>query len=136
MISKLRFQYFFTIAVVLVLVILYESCGLDKPTFLLDPASEYWLTTVVTLLTIGLVPLSLKLLNFERVRSKLKEGDGAYFRWATLRWLLLSVALVMNTAVYYAFSTGTSCGYLALLCAVAYLFVWPSQSRMNEEIPS
>ena len=136
MISKLRFQYFFTIAVVLVFVILYEFCGLDKPTFLLDPASEYWLTTVVTLLTIGLVPLSLKLLNFERVRSKLKEGDGAYFRWGTLRWLLLSVALVMNTAVYYAFSTGTSCGYLALLCAVAYLFVWPSQSRMNEEIPS
>lgn len=136
MISKLRIQYFITIAVVLVLVILYEFCGLDKPTFLLEPATEYWLTTVVTLLTIGLVPLSLKLLNFERVRPKLKESEGVYFRWASLRWLLLSVALVMNTVVYYAFSTGTSCGYLALLCAAAYLFVWPSQSRMNEEIPS
>lgn len=137
MISRLRIQYFITLAVALVLVVLYEICGLDKPTFLLEPVAEFWLTTVVTLLTIGLVPLSLKLLNFDRVRQQLEEGgESAYSRWATIRWLMISAALVMNIVVYYLFSTGTSCGYLALLCAVAYLFVWPSTSRMNEEIPS
>lgn len=136
MISKLRIQYFATIAVVLVLVVLYEFCGLDKPTFLLNPVPEFWFSTVVTLLTIALVPISLKLLNFQRVRQELKEGEGAYFRWATIRWLLLSLVMVADTVAYYLFTTGTSCGYLGLICAVSYLFIWPSASRMEDETQS
>ena len=133
MIFKLRIQYFITIVLALVLVVLFEFCGLDKPTVLLEPQTEFWLTTIITLLTIGLVPLSLKLLTFERVKAQLKADEQSYFRWATIRWALLSLTIVGNVVFYYVFSTSTTCGYLALLSAVAYLFLWPSESRMTEE---
>lgn len=155
MTSRLRMIYFLTPAIVAVFVVLYEIVGLVQPTVLPAPQTEFWLTTVVTLLTLALVPLSLKLLHFESVRKRIcvggdnsgcdaaghketggevsGEGHEPYFRWAVLRWALLSTAVLTNTVVYYLFSTSTTCGYLTLLCLVSYLFIWPSQSRMTEE---
>lgn len=134
--KTLRFQYIITMVAALLIVLVYETGMLDKPTVLLPAEPEFWLATVMALLTLALIPLSLKLLSYERVKCEVSADTNAYFKWATCRWAMLSLAIVGNLVVYYVFSTTTASGYLALLSAVAYLFVWPSRSRMDEETQS
>lgn len=128
-------QILFVILLVLLgaVIALFETGTCLQPLVLLQAQVEFWLTNVLTLLTLVLVPLSLKLISLERVRKAISADASAYWRWSWLRWGLLCGILLANTLFYYCFSTGTTCGYLALICAVALLFVWPSQSRMEEE---
>jgi len=45
----------------------------------------------------------------------------------------LWVALTYNLIMYYLLDFNTTCGYLALMTLVAYIFVWPSDERMESE---
>ena len=46
---------------------------------------------------------------------------------------LLWLSLLYNLLMYYLLDYNTTCGYLALMTVVAYVFIWPSDERMQAE---
>jgi len=110
----------------------------------------YILSIVGVALAIICIPLALKLLHMKRVRTHLlgvsnelqetESGNGEvnsveqrYKMWSEIRLCMLWLALMYNLIMYYLLDFNTTCGYLALMTVVAYIFVWPSDERMATE---
>ena len=92
-------------------------------------------STVMILLTISLLPLSLRLFRFGRVHRDLVSRQApALSRWGTLRMVMLGMLLVVNTFLYYAFELEASYGYLAVVTLLCMPFVIPTMSRCEAEV--
>ena len=95
----------------------------------------YMMEIVGIALALILVPLALKLLTLKGVRNTFKQGDRrAYRRWSEIRLAMLTTPLMINIGLYYGLGYDTTCGYLALMVAITFAFIWPSQSRMEDEM--
>lgn len=92
-------------------------------------------STVMILLTIALLPFSLRLFKFKRVSSDLIERKApALARWGSLRLCIIGTLLVLNTFLYYAFELEASYGYLAVVTLLCMPFVIPTMGRCEEEV--
>lgn len=92
-------------------------------------------STVMILLTIALLPLSLRLFKFKRVSNDLQQRKApALAKWGTLRLCVMGALLVVNTFLYYAFELEASYGYLAVVTLLCMPFVIPTMSRCEEEV--
>lgn len=92
-------------------------------------------STVMILLTIALLPLSLRLFKFKRINSDLLERKAhALACWGSLRLSVMGLLLVVNTFLYYAFELEASYGYLAVVTLLCMPFVIPIMSRCEEEV--
>ena len=92
-------------------------------------------STVMILLTIALLPLSLRLFKFKRISEDLQQRKApALARWGTLRLCVMGALLVVNTFLYYAFEMEASYGYLAVVTLLCMPFVIPTMSRCEEEV--
>ena len=92
-------------------------------------------STVMILLTISLLPLSLRLFRFGPVHRDLVSRQApALRRWGTLRMVMLGMLLVVNTFLYYAFELEASYGYLAVVTLLCMPFVIPTMSRCEAEV--
>ena len=100
-----------------------------------DKEQRFICSTVMILLTISLLPLSLRLFKFKRVSDDLQQHQAsALARWGTLRLIMLGLLLVTNTFLYYAFELEASYGYLAVVTLLCMPFVIPTMSRCEAEI--
>ena len=111
------------IGTAVVLALLCECGVLDHPIFLVSPLAEYWMGVVAVLLTVTALPLGLKMPTFPKMREKADASDAGRQQVTTLQIAMLGSAFLMNTIIYYGFSTGVTCGYLALMCLVAIFFI-------------
>jgi|GEM_PF-309522 len=92
-------------------------------------------STVMILLTVGLLPLALRLFRFSRVNAQLmQQGAPALLRWGSLRLVILGALLVVNTFFYYAFGFESAYGYLAVITLLCMPFVVPTMSRCQAEV--
>lgn len=92
-------------------------------------------STVMILLTMALLPLSLRLFRFKRVTADLKEhGAVALKKWGVIRLACLGLLLVANTFLYYAFAFESAYGYLAVVTLLCMPFVVPTMNRCKEEV--
>ena len=92
-------------------------------------------STVMILLTISLLPLSLRLFKFKRISNDLQQRKApALARWGTLRLSIMGALLVVNTFLYYAFEFEASYGYLAVVTLLCMPFVIPTMNRCKEEV--
>ena len=92
-------------------------------------------STVMILLTVGLLPLALRLFRFSRVNAQLmQQGAPALLRWGSLRLVILGALLVVNTFLYYAFGFESAYGYLAVITLLCMPFVVPTMSRCQAEV--
>ena len=92
-------------------------------------------STVMILLTISLLPLSLRLFKFKRISNDLQQRKApALARWGTLRLRIMGALLVVNTFLYYAFELEASYGYLAVVTLLCMPFVIPTMNRCKEEV--
>ena len=114
--------------------IIYETGVLESGTEVGNSAFEYVLLTTMELLTLCCIPLALKLVSIERAK-RLAGSDThkAYRRLALLRLSLLGMAMVANTLFYYM-SLSVAFLYLAILTALCFAFVYPSDSRYLNEM--
>lgn len=118
---------------VLLLSLFFETDMLPAGTMSPDADQNYIFNMTSVMLTIVCIPLALKLMTFKSVRAQIKLSEQNYVTWSLLRMLTLSFPLVFNTLMYYMQGFNTTCGYLALMCAVAFIFIWPSQDKMLYE---
>lgn len=118
------------------LYILGEFLNVDMGIFAETTREQRFIcSTVMILLTIALLPLSLRLFKFKRISNDLQERKApALAKWGTLRLCVMGALLVVNTFLYYAFEMEPSYGYLAVVTLLCMPFVIPAMSRCEEEV--
>lgn len=95
---------------------------------------RFVVTTVMILLTLALVPLSLRLFRFRRVAADLmSRKEKALAKWGKIRMATLGQLLFVNTALYYLYGYEPSFGYLAIVVLLTMPFIYPSMSRCIAE---
>ena len=117
-----------------------------------DGQRTYVLSIIGVALAIIGIPLAMKLMHLHYVRKHIwPEQENAsttrdelndntssswqprYSTWSHVRMGLLWLSLLYNLLMYYLLDYNTTCGYLALMTVVAYVFIWPSDERMQAE---
>jgi hypothetical protein len=97
--------------------------------------SMYIVQMVMILLTLGLVPLSLRLFKFGRVHRQLvTQRESALLRWGFIRINILGLLLIANTLLYYIYAFEAAFGYLAVMVLLSMPFILPTMSRCQSEI--
>ncbi len=132
-IQKLRMLYVAELLLAACVAALFETHLLPSGLFAPSPSQAYTLQIVCLLATIVIIPLSMKLLHFSRIRAEVHASEQSYANWCTIRLLLLGGILLTNLIIYYIIGFDTSYGYLALMTVVPFLFIWPSEEKMAYE---
>lgn len=133
----LQLEYVLVWVMPLFLVVLYEAGILAEGVYAGDARMDYILQTVGVLLTIVLIPLSLRLFSLSLVkhvkRLSLPDALISYRRWNEIRAGILLVPVLVNLSFYYLTlnNTGVLCAMMALL---ASLFCVPTRKRMLDEL--
>ncbi|MBR1468665.1 MAG: hypothetical protein IJ605_00910 [Prevotella sp.] len=95
---------------------------------------EFWVLTVMELLTIALIPLALRLFKFQKVKQEIAEKcEEGLLRWGLFRLDMLLIPMVVNTAFYYLF-VNNSFGIMAAILCLCLVFVYPSKNRCQAEL--
>lgn len=134
---NLRTEYLLFWAFPLLIVILGEwEC--DWVGIYADNVRVSYLTeTLGILLAASCVPLALKLFSWVLVKKidmvSIPEALRLYFRWSSVRLLMLEITTLVNILIYYLTlsNTGLLCALIAL---TASLFCVPSEKRLREEL--
>jgi len=115
------------------LIVLYESDILASGLLAGDNQSEFLLTTLMELATLGCAFLALRLFKFDKVHRALDDQKAvALKKWGLIRLLLLLLPLLADTLLYYNYMNPTF-GYLGIILALCLPFVYPSEGRCMAE---
>ena len=137
LLKVLRGTYMILWVLPVVLCVLYETGVFPEGIYAGDVRMEYMLQTVCILLTVCLIPFSLRLFNLNLVKRikelPLADALKSYRRWSEVRMLLLCVPILLNTSFFYLTlnTTGIFCATMAF---TASLFCVPSESRIKNEL--
>lgn len=137
LIRILKAEYALMWVLTVLLAALYECDILPQGLFAGDAQMEYIMQVTSILLTICLIPLSLRLFNLSLTRYvsllPLPEALKSYRRWSEIRIALLLVLALIDLSAYYWTMNTTG-----LLCAgmtvIAFLFCIPSKQRLLNEL--
>ena len=126
----------FAVLVAIGAVVLYETGIMESGLFEEHKNSEFILTALMELITLGGVFIALRLFKFQKVHQDLiTNKEHALFRWGILRLALLLIPMVANTYFYYMFMN-TTFGYMAIIQLLCLPFVFPTMSRCQAEVES
>lgn len=96
--------------------------------------SGYYVQMVMILLTLGFVPLALRLFKFNSIHAALMAHPAdALLKWGSIRVLILGLLLVANTLLYYIYGFEPSYGYLAVMVMLTMPFILPTLERCKAE---
>ncbi len=112
-----------------------EFMNMDMAVFSdLPDETLFIIQTASILLSLAMVPLSLKLFNMPKIRADLLARKAeALKKWGVLRLLMLGVILIGNTLLYYMLAYEPAFGYLAIITALVMPFVVPTMKRCLAE---
>lgn len=134
--NQLMAAFVFAILFAFGAVALYETGIMESGLFVGQKNSEFILTALMELLTLGGVFFALRLFKFQKVHHDLiTKKEHALFKWGLLRLALLMIPMVANTYLYYMYMN-TTFGYMAIIQLLCLPFVFPSMSRCQSEVES
>lgn len=122
---------------VVLLVVLYEYDVLPQGVFADDAQACYVMQVTGILLTVGMIPLSLRMfsLSLTRYVRRLSLPDAlvSYRRWSEVRLGMLLAPALFDMTVYYTTldTTGLLCAGMVLLVS---LFCVPGRTRLLKEL--
>lgn len=130
----LKLQFWTDLTVTAVMAVLFETEVLSTGLLAgLSPNTELVVTTLVELLSLLLIPVSLKMFKFKPVRKDLMQRkEQALRKWGVVRLGVLFSVLFVNTLLYYIYMN-TAFGYLAIITLLCLPFVYPSRDRCLTE---
>jgi len=126
---------FYTAQVVLVLVIivLFELNQLPEGIMADDKQSEFVLTALMEIISLGAAFFGLRLFKFKAIHNDLiSRKETAMWKWGMTRLLILEAPMVINTLLYYIYMNPTF-GYLAIILLLCLPFVFPTYNRCISE---
>lgn len=129
----LQIEFWAPIVVCLALIIPFENDLLIAGAWQDDKISEYYVAIVMEIVTICLIPLSLRLFKFKAVRAAFRPDPlRALKRWASIRMAMLTVPMMVNCWLYYQFMN-VAFGYMGIIDLLCLVFVYPSKTRCESE---
>ena len=124
------------IVLALAIVCLYETEVVLPGLLATDKQSEFLMTFLMELMTLGCAFLALRLFKFEQIHQELTTGKAVSLRkWGFIRLLLLLLPLCADTLLYYLYMN-TTFGYLGIILVLCLPFVYPSENRCEDEVRS
>lgn len=137
LLNYLKVEYFLLWILCAATVLLYEMDILPQGIFVDDPRADYILQVVGILLTVGLIPVSLRLFSLSLTKYikqlNLMDALKSYRRWNEVRIALLLVPALINLSIYYwtMNTTGLLCVGMVLIASMFYI---PGRERMLNEL--
>ena len=124
-----------SIVLAVVMVIVGESGLVTVPLAEGGGNAEFILLSLMELLTVGVIPLALRLFKLKKVKTALhaEEKEQVLLTWGMRRLLLLCIPMLANTVLYYVFMHAAF-GYLAIILLLCLFFVYPSMARCEAEV--
>lgn len=131
--KQLQVFYIAQVVLALVVIALFELNLLPEGIKADDKQSEFALTSVMELITLGAAFLGLRLFKFKAIHNDLvNRKETAMWKWGMARLLILEAPMVINTLLYYIYMNPTF-GYLAIILLLCLPFVFPSLNRCLSE---
>ena len=131
--KRLVVIYMSLAAIALAIIILYETDILEAGVMEEQKQSEFILTALMELISLGAAFLGLRLFKFKAVHQELVNlKETAMWKWGVIRLLILEVPMVVDTLLYYIYMN-TTFGYLAVMLLLCLPFVFPSVNRCLAE---
>ena len=112
--KRLTLVYAGIAALVLLLIVLFETEVLESGVMAEDKQSEFLLTFVMELVSLGAAFLA------------------AMMKWGLIRLLIIEVPMLADTLLYYIYMN-TTFGYLGIMLLLCMPFVYPSMNRCIAE---
>lgn len=130
----LLLEFWVPIVVCLAIIVPYENDWLMVGPLGDDKVLEYHAAIVMELVTICLIPFSLRLFKFKKVKAAFQhtEPQKALQKWGSIRMLMLTVPMMVNCFLYYQFMN-VAFGYMGIIGLLCMIFVYPSQTRCKQE---
>ena len=96
--------YIVQIVMALVIIVLFETGELPVGVMAADKQSEFVLTALMEILSLGAAFLGLRLFKFQAIhRDLVSRKEPAMWKWGMTRLLILQVPMVINTLLYYIY---------------------------------
>ena len=125
--------YIAQVVFVLVIIVLFELNLLPEGIKADDKQSEFVLTALMEIISLGAAFLGLRFFKFKVIHNDLiKRKEIAMWKWGMTRLLILEAPMVINTLLYYIYMNPTF-GYLAIILLLCLPFVFPSYNRCVSE---
>ncbi len=122
-----------TVGASLLTAVLFESGASEDGWLAVERQTEFVAATLMVLVTMGCIPLSLRLKHLKRaVRVMRRCGLRSEFSLFAVRILLLGVPMLADTLLYYAF-VSPRFGYMAIILLLCLLSLYPSADKERKE---
>ena len=135
-VKNLRMLFLCSIAVALIIVLLYETEILLPGALALNNRLCFVVATIMELLTIAIIPFALRLFKFRKVNGKLTESEitrwDNLLKYGSVRILLLAIPMIINVVCYYLF-TLTAFAYMAIILFLCMFFIYPTVDKCIAE---
>ena len=134
-IKRLKIIFYGSIILAAIVVLLFETGLLPSGCWAVLSRLEFVVLTAMELLTLFIIPFSLRLFKFKKVHEQLVKPDE---RWHNLlhfgvsRMLMLAIPMLVCTILYYMFMS-VALGYLAIILFLCMFFVYPSEDKCIAE---
>ena len=130
----LMIVFWSNVVVVAIVILTGETNFMPYDRFKGDTKTEFYLLTIMELLTICIIPLALRLFKFNKVNTDLlQKREQALARWGIIRLDMLCLPMFINAVLYYVYMHAAF-GYLAIILFICLFFVYPSMSRCQSEV--
>lgn len=123
-----------SLAISLVMVILFECDILECGLLAANLKDEFIAATVMELVTICAIPVVLRTFKFGFIKKRVRNGGiGSLQFWSLLRMLIFCILMVVNTLLYYLFMY-VAFGYMAIILFLCIFLIFPTMERLKKEM--
>ncbi|MBQ7471083.1 MAG: hypothetical protein IJS97_01485 [Prevotella sp.] len=95
---------------------------------------NFCLLTLMELLTLGMIPLALRMMKFKAVKSHIRtRREQGLLQVGLLRSYMLCLPMILNLLFYYLFMYAAYV-YMAIILFLCVFFIFPTTSRCKREL--
>lgn len=128
----LLLEFWIPVLICLCIIILYENDILLSGGWHDNKLNEYYVAIAMELITICLIPISLRLFKFRGIKHALQSSADTALRQGSVRLLMLTLPMLVNCWLYYQFMN-VAFGYMGIIGLLSLCFVYPSKGRCSQE---
>lgn len=131
-------EFVISVIISLMIVILFETdLFVDfKGLYAGFKQEEFVWLSVMELITVSVIPLSLKMMKIKRIKSYLTKDSALtpqhLLNIGSFRMLMLTLPMLANVLLYYLYWQ-TTFGYMAFILFFCLFFIFPTSGRCESE---
>ena len=133
----LTINYFIILALTLAVIVCGENDWLINVGIMhSNKNSDFMMTSLMEIITICLIPVSLRLFKFKNIRNAIQsdntEFHSSFIAWALIRFDMLQIPMIVNVILYYMYMN-VAFGYMGIILFLASFFIFPTEERCKFE---